>query len=155
VQAYKNIHVFLESIPEDTKVLISGVCDIGYKKILIAISSRRQLDVLFDDRFIGDDELNALISLARVVVITTSSETCIMSGGIIHALNLQAKIMLTDPRFLLELPDDLKPYIINSLQMEDENLFYKDKSTQVRAFYENFSLANVSCSLEAALRIIK
>lgn len=139
IQRYKLIDLLLCDIDAKQKVVIAGVCDPEYKLELMQIINNRGLDVVFFDQFVKDDALNYLITASMCVVISTSGSSCIMSGAIIHALNLGAKVVVTDERFINELPLDVRPSIVHMSALNSCSPERIEPST----FYNNFSKASV------------
>jgi glycosyltransferase involved in cell wall biosynthesis len=101
VREYKGLENLLRLWPGDQPLLMLGKSqDPALSARLRGIIATRNLArVVWQDRFIPDEELNALLRRARFVVLAHDDQTIIVSGAFYHAIACGANVIVRDSEF--------------------------------------------------------
>jgi len=103
IKRYKNLHNLLQDWPASIEIKIAGRCaDTEYKAELLEIIKYRKLNVIWEEKFLSDEELNELLEQSRFVLLPHADETMISSGTFYHAISYGCNILVTESKFGLQ-----------------------------------------------------
>lgn len=119
VKEYKGIDVLLEYWPKDISLTIAGLCvDSKLENKIENIIIERELDVVWDNKFIEDDELEVYLKSSKVVVLPHNDKSMIVSGAFYHAASNGCSILMKKTPFF----DYIKSWFSNAESFEYEGL---------------------------------
>lgn len=120
VKPYKDIDLLLEGWPVDQALVMAGYCnDIKYEKKLKVIIHARNLKVTWRNEFIEYNDLCALISRAKCIVLPHSDGNMIVSGAFYQAVSLGVNVVIRDGVLFKEYLckfDFVHPFNINNIE---------------------------------------
>ena len=100
VKKYKNLEVLLQHWPKDVPLQMVGSCpDANLQNVLNNIIESRDLPVHWVQRYLEEEELNALLARAQCVVIPHRESSMVVSGAAYHALSYHAHLLVNHSDF--------------------------------------------------------
>tara|TARA_R110001583_G_scaffold172679_1_gene326461 strand:- start:4256 stop:5221 length:966 start_codon:yes stop_codon:yes gene_type:complete len=100
VKRYKGLHDALELWPKNISLQIYGELEsASYKKELVSIIKRRNINVRIHDGFLTDVELERLLLSTSHVFLPHEANTMISSGSFYHAISYGCNILATKSEF--------------------------------------------------------
>ena len=100
VKRYKGLTDLLKSWPNDVPLIVAGKCnDAELEKEISDLIRNRDLLVSWENKFLEYSELCEYISRARIVVMSHSEDSMIVSGVFYHAVSLGASVLMRRCRF--------------------------------------------------------
>lgn len=119
VKGYKGIDVLLRYWPKDISLTIAGLCiDSKLEERIKDIIIERELDVVWNNKFIEEDELEIYLKSSKVVVLPHNDKSMIVSGAFYHAASNGCSILMKQTPFF----DYIKSWFNNAESFEYEEL---------------------------------
>lgn len=100
IKPYKNLHVALDTWPQELPLLIIGKCsDKSYFEKLLKIVDDRGLKVTLKNTFLSKDDLDTLLMEYSYILMPHQDQTIISSGTFYHAISFGCKIIALHSTF--------------------------------------------------------
>lgn len=100
IKPYKNLHVALDTWPQDLPLLIIGKCsDKSYFEKLLKIVDDKGLKVTLKNTFLSKEDLEELLLDYSYILIPHQDKTIISSGTFYHAISFGCKIITLPSSF--------------------------------------------------------
>ncbi|MBT3136280.1 hypothetical protein KL866_14470 [Alteromonas sp. ALT199] len=100
IKQYKNLHVALNTWPQNLPLLIAGKCnDNAYFDKLVKIVNDRKLNVTLKNIFLTKEDLEALLLEYSYILMPHQDKTIISSGTFYHAISFGCKIITLPSSF--------------------------------------------------------
>ncbi len=107
VARYKQIHTIIDNWPQNEKLLIAGpASDSAYVEELKARA--QGLNIEFDIRFLPSEDVDAMMSNARAIILSHAGEEMIVSGSFFHAISYGLPVIASNQAFLSWLKHDMR-----------------------------------------------
>ncbi|ORT49385.1 hypothetical protein ST37_13315 [Vibrio sp. qd031] len=106
VKKYKNLTSLFEIWPQSIALTLVGKAESQeLRDELNSVIQRRNLNIIWDDRFIPDEELNALLQRTRYAILPHSEDSMIVSGAFYHAITYGCNLLMSDNAFARNMAD--------------------------------------------------
>jgi glycosyltransferase involved in cell wall biosynthesis len=100
VKKYKNLHQILDTWPKHIPLKIAGRCtDTEYQSFLLNKITQLGLNVVWDNVFLSDEELNDVLKNTKFVLLPHADNTMISSGSFYHAIGEGCNVLTNSSRF--------------------------------------------------------
>lgn len=106
IERYKQIHSIIDHWPDKERLLIVGpASDEAYVKELMASAEGRNIE--FDIRFVPNEEVDAIMSNAKAIILSHAGDEMIVSGSFFHAISYGVPVIASRQPFLNWLKRDI------------------------------------------------
>jgi hypothetical protein len=100
VKRYKNLSALFNIWPASVPLKLVGKSESdSLRQELLGIIKERGLAVSWDDRFIPDEELNALLQRTQFAILPHSEDSMIVSGAFYHSITFGCNVLMADNAF--------------------------------------------------------